>query len=147
VDAAPGETLAQALIEHDRNEKRAKPNARPARHQIRGDVAVVEDQGTIVTRAHAQKRADLVGAVAIEFTPRRSGYSVSLSDSEPDVYGSVMLPIARPSDSSEVVLPFPFRFFGNTYTTAWVNGAGNVTFGSADADPFDPHAHRCLTGW
>jgi hypothetical protein len=30
-------------------------------------------------------------------------------------------------------LPFPFTFFGQSYTTVYVNSNGNVTFGSGDA--------------
>ena len=36
--------------------------------------------------------------------------------------------------SMQRTLPFPFPFFGQTYTSLYVNNNGNVTFGSADGD-------------
>ena len=36
--------------------------------------------------------------------------------------------------STHRTLPFPFPFFGQTYTSLYVNNNGNVTFGSSDSD-------------
>lgn len=140
----PPEAFSQALLTHDRNLKRAKPGGRKPKHKKDGDVAVVVDQGTIVTRARPENRMDLLSPVSIMFVPAGDGYAVSLSNDGPDVVGGEPLEIFDPAATAEIPLGFPFPFFGQSYTSAWINGAGNLTLGAPDTDPFDPDAFRDL---
>jgi hypothetical protein len=138
----PADARSQALLAHARNEKRDKSRAGRPRHGQRDDVVVIEDNGSIVTRARAGNVFDIGRPFSIEFTPIADGFAISSSADSPDVYGTEFLDITRPDDSVEVALDFSFPFFGEEHSSVWVNGAGNLTFGAGDTDPFDPFALR-----
>ena len=92
-----------------------------------GQIAVLEDQGDL---ALLRNPIDLAGA-AVRFTPSGSGYSVTrvTLPLEPDTGTRLSL---GDDDSSRITLPFGFPFFGQTYSAAFVNSDGNVTFGQKD---------------
>jgi hypothetical protein len=138
----PSEAHSKALLTHDRNQKRDKGRVRKPKPLKRDDVVVIEDDGAIVTRARPENFFDIWSPVSIEFTPAGDGYTVTTSDEGPDVYGSQFLDIDRADETVEVPLGFAFSFFGHTYSSLWVNGAGNVTFGRGDTDPVVASAPR-----
>jgi len=92
-----------------------------------GQIAVLEDQGDL---ALLRNPIDLAGA-AVRFTPSGSGYSVTrlTLPLEPDTGTGLLL---GDDDSTRITLPFGFPFFGQTYSAAFVNSDGNVTFGQKD---------------
>ena len=49
-------------------------------------------------------------------------------------------------DSRKISLPFPFPFFGNSYTSAFVNSDGNLTFGVGDSASSDRSIGRLNAG-
>lgn len=46
----------------------------------------------------------------------------------PSGFGESFLDRNDDSSTTELTLPFPVRFYGTTYTSAWVNNNGNITF-------------------
>jgi hypothetical protein len=49
-------------------------------------------------------------------------------------------------DTRQITLPFAFPFYGQTYSTVFVNADGNLTFGSGDVSSADRNASRLLAG-
>lgn len=118
-----------------------------------GYVAVLPDDGTLVA---AQNPFDLDGRT-LTFTPLGSGYTVSAGgmgfDSVSADAGDLLNPppAGNPAnigdDGSQLVsLPFSFRFFGQSYGTAFVNSDGNLTFGQGDNASTDRSLSRFLGG-
>jgi hypothetical protein len=60
------------------------------------------------------------------------------------VVGGTILPLAD-DESVPVDLGFPFRFQNQTYSSVFVNGNGNLTFGAGDSD-FSPSIAEFLGG-
>jgi hypothetical protein len=114
---------------------------RPSAQDV-GEVAVLQDNGDLVTRAN---RLDL-GDTALRLTRNaRGGY-----DAAKTTYG-FRQPLGTPmtmadDDMKEVTLPFAFSFFGQTYDRLFVNSDGNLTFGAGDVATTDRSISRFLTG-
>ena len=106
-----------------------------------GQIAVLEDQGDL---ALLRNPIDLAGA-AVRFTPAGSGYSVTrlALPLEPDTGTRLTL---GDDDSTRITLPFGFPFFGQTYSTAFVNSDGNVTFGQKDDASTSRDVGRLVNG-
>jgi hypothetical protein len=127
-DGAGAAVMAHAE-EHARRERAGKADvgATSTSSFDVGQIAVLLDEGDL---ALLRNPMDLAGA-AIRFTPAGSGYSAARLSLplEPDTGTRLTL---GDDDSSRVALSFGFPFYGQTYTTAFVNSDGNVTFGAKD---------------
>jgi hypothetical protein len=106
-----------------------------------GQIAVLEDQGDL---ALLRNPIDLAGA-ALRFTPSGSGYSVTrlTLPLEPDTGTRLSL---GDDDSTRITLPFGFPFFGQTFSAAFVNSDGNVTFGQKDDASTSRDVGRLVNG-
>ena len=93
-----------------------------------GDVAVMEDDGTLITEPNA---FDL-RLRAFRFEPvDGESYRVIASDASFDPSGGTSLALTD-DDASLQSLGFPFTFFGEVYDSVYVNSDGNLTFGESD---------------
>src|SRR5262249_20456418 len=92
-----------------------------------GQIAVLLDEGDL---ALLRNPLDLQGA-ALRFSPTGGGYSVTrlALPLEPDTGTALAL---GDDDTRRVSLSFTFPFYGRTYTEAFVNSDGNLTFGTGD---------------
>ncbi|MFQ5742670.1 MAG: hypothetical protein ACE5HV_03660 [Acidobacteriota bacterium] len=108
-----------------------------------GDIAVIEDDGTLVS---AENPFDLAGE-AVQFSRRRNG--VRAQNSSATVSGSLGKKLALGDDDS-VWIDFPnrfsFKFFGQKYSGVFINSDGNLTFGEADFEPLPRSLARFLNG-
>ncbi len=106
-----------------------------------GQIAVLLDEGDL---ALLRNPMNLQGA-AIRFTPSGGGYSASRFSLplEPDTGTRLSL---GDDDSQRISLSFGFPFFGQTYTQAFVNSDGNVTFGVKDDASTDRNVGRLVNG-
>jgi hypothetical protein len=116
-----------------------------------GNIAVVVDNGVMVT---SRNLFDLNGR-SLRFTPvSGAAFTVSSSSStlEPD-FGPALTfgypgATAFPGDddTQEVGFVAGFPFFGNTYTSVWVNTDGNVTFGEPEFASDDRDKAKLVLG-
>src|SRR5262245_45056752 len=147
-----GAFAAMAFAQPPHSHKRTIPVVRPhgpdRESQDFGDVAVLVDNGLMVT---PRNPVDLDG-LAVRFAP--AGAHLYTVSSEPGVldpdFGSALTfgyPTATlfpgDDDTQEVSFPAGFPFFGVTYTSVWVNTDGNVTFGASEfaSDDRDKSKH------
>ena len=93
-----------------------------------GDVAVIDDDGTLITEPN---QVDL-SRRAFRFVPAASStYTVVSSDTIFDPTGGARITLSD-DDSSLQALGFFFPFFGREYNTVYLNSDGNLTFGGPD---------------
>ena len=143
IDHSPRYTRSQQLLIHHRNRHRAAAAA-PAVSQDVGDVAVIVDNGAIIVPPTTLNAFDL-DSRNIVFTPAPGGFSVASAAPGLDANFGGTLPLTD-DDSEEVPLGFAFSFFGTTYTSAWVNSDGNLTFGAGDSSSDPRDAARLIGG-
>lgn len=95
-----------------------------------GNIAVFEDNGSMVTSFHPFDLADN----AVEYRRQGSGMLAVASAVGIDANLGEPLELAD-DDTTEVALPkrFRFRFYGKPYSSIHVNSDGNLTFGQGDA--------------
>lgn len=105
-----------------------------------GEIAVIgAGNGVVGTR----NPLDLASKT-ITFTPTGAEYSLSASttssyDAAASTSGTRLT--LSDDDTESVTLPFEFHFFGGTYTSAFVNSNGTVTFGKGDVDFSGAYGH------
>ena len=106
-----------------------------------GQIAVLLDEGDL---ALLHNRMDLQGA-AIRFTPTGSSYSVARLGLalEPDTGTRLTL---GDDASQRITFSFAFPFYGRTYTEAFVNSDGNVTFEEKDDASTSRNVGRLVNG-
>jgi hypothetical protein len=106
-----------------------------------GQIAVLVDEGDL---ALLRNPMDLAGA-ALRFTPSGGGFSATRLSLplEPDTGTRLAL---GDDDSARVALSFPFPFFGQSYTAAFVNSDGNVTFVEKDDASTSRNVGRLVNG-
>ncbi len=108
-----------------------------------GDVVVIVDDGTLIQEPNP---SDASGAgyfirkkkKKLKLTKKSGGISQNLGD-----------PITLGDDDSRKVAfekGFKFKFFGSTYTSAYVNSDGNITFGQGDSASTSRDLGRALNG-
>jgi hypothetical protein len=109
-----------------------------------GNIAVLEDDGTVITQAN---RLDLTNT-SITFTPAAAGsYSVVTQAGTFDDGSGSSTPIALgDDDTSQVSLPFPFVFYGTAYTSVFLNTDGNLTFTASDVASSERNLTRIISG-
>jgi hypothetical protein len=91
-----------------------------------GEIAVLQDEGDL---ALLRRFFDLGGA-GLEWRPG-DAYTVSRVDRPVGSVAGDVLALGD-DDARAVSLPFAFPFFGRTYTRAFVNSDGNLTFEERD---------------
>lgn len=112
-----------------------------------GNIAILDDTAGVVARRNPfnlDKRT-------VRFIPSsdvlRYRYEVAgdTYDSSAALAGSVLNGIGD-DDTREVPLPFPFPFFGQRYTSVFINSDGNVSFGKGDKSITDRSLGRFTAG-
>jgi hypothetical protein len=119
-----------ALQERLRGRGPLRMLAAPAESTVQadiGDVAVIENDGTMITQANAFN----LGGRALLFRPSAAdAYRVSKTATVFSAGGS---PVPLKDDDSSVQnLGFSFPFYGRSYTSVQLNSDGNLTFVLAD---------------
>jgi hypothetical protein len=106
-----------------------------------GQIAVLVDNGDL---ARLKNTVDLQ-RTALRFRPAGGGYTLErlALPLEPDTGAALTL---DDDDSRPVALGFAFPFFGGTYTDAFVNSDGNVTFGAGDSASTSRNMGRLVNG-
>jgi uncharacterized protein (TIGR03437 family) len=111
-----------------------------------GDIAIVQDANGVVDRLN---QFNLDGNT-LTFTPTGAAqyrYSVA-TNGVPDsaTRAGTSLAALDDDDSRLVSLPFPFPFYGATYSEVYVNSDGNLTFGTADSASTERSLGRMAAG-
>jgi len=106
-----------------------------------GNIAVIEDDGSIVT---AQNPFDLT-SVTLRLSPTGTSDSYQLSQRQQTLgtsFGSRLT--LTDDDSREIAFTggFRFPFFGATYQSVFINSDGNLTFGQGDSASTDRNLSR-----
>ncbi|HXB55767.1 MAG TPA: hypothetical protein VN461_13345 [Vicinamibacteria bacterium] len=105
------------------------------------NVALLLDRGDLVVRRNP---FDL-DAASLRFAPNRGGGYDVVRLSLPLDSGGTPLSIVT-GGSAAVGLPFPFPFFGTTFTQVFVNADGSLTFGAPDTGEGEQGLARFLAG-
>ena len=107
-----------------------------------GAIAVLQDEGDLIVPPNPWD----LRSTGLRFTANAAGgYDVRQIDGA--FRSTLGNRVALTDDDSERIdVPFAFRFFGRTQTSAFVNSDGNVTFGEGDALSTERNVGRLLTG-
>jgi len=107
-----------------------------------GDIAVIEDDGSIITEA---KAFNLRGR-SFRFEPvGTSEYRVVSTSTPFDARGGSPI-ILQDDDSFLANLGFGFTFYGRAFNNVYLNSDGNLTFGEADTASTDRDLGRFFSG-
>jgi hypothetical protein len=118
-----------------------QPRAR-ARAEVNrvGDIAVLIDDGSLIVQGNP---LDLAGT-GLQFTPNAAGgYDVATTTATFRGELGQRLPLGD-DDSSEQ--PLDFSFYGDVWSSAFVNSDGNLTFGTGDNASTERSLGRVLSG-
>jgi len=107
-----------------------------------GDVAVIQDEGDIILPANA---LDLLGKGLTFARNSAGGYDIRTADAAFDRTLGTQLTLTDDA-TTNVPLGATASFFGQSYTSAWVNSDGNVTFGEGDKASTERDISRFVTG-
>ena len=107
-----------------------------------GDVAVIQDEGDIILPANA---IDLAGKGLTFARNASGGYDIRPGDAAFDRTLGTQLSLGDDA-TTNVPLGAAASFFGQSYTSAWVNSDGNVTFGEGDKASTERDISRFMTG-
>ncbi|MFN8008728.1 MAG: IPT/TIG domain-containing protein [Terriglobia bacterium] len=125
--------------------KRTALLARLGSTQDINNIAVIEDDGTMVTPFNF---FDLKGkAIRLAPVAVTGSYRVSIRQAEISTNMGTLLKLAD-DDTREVVFngTFHFPFFGGLYSSVFINSDGNITFIHGDADSTDRDLGRLNDG-
>ena len=106
-----------------------------------GQIAVIEDDGSIVT---TQNPFDLP-SLTLRLSPTGPGGSYLLSQRQETIGSNFGTAINLTDDDSREIAftgNFRFPFFGTTYLSVFINSDGNLTFGQADSASTDRNLTR-----
>jgi hypothetical protein len=124
---------------------RAATRAAPAPHAVSqdiGDIAVIEDDGTLLLARNTLDlrnvglRFERNASGGYDVTPTTAGFRQSLGR---------RLTLAD-DDTANETIPFAFGFFGRSFTSVFVNSDGNLTFDEADTASTQRGFARLLGG-
>lgn len=87
--------------------------------------------GDAICRTSQTHYLALVAATVSDLTLANDPAACEVT-TEPWIGGTSVLPLTGDDSSATVALPFPYRFYGATYTTAYVSTNGVVNFGAPD---------------
>jgi hypothetical protein len=111
----------------------------------RGQIAVIEDDGSIV---FPQNPFDLPAAT-LRLTPEGASGSYRLTQRQETIGSNFGTQVVLADDDTHQI-PFPanfqFPFFGATQTSVFVNSDGNITFGAGDSASIDRDLSRFNSG-
>jgi hypothetical protein len=147
----PGKLAAELALHADYQRRLARDIAAgkrvraagPAATSV-GDVAVIEDDGTILVPQNDLDVADH----GFQFVPQKKGGYVT-SPFEGGVDGSLGDRLALGDDDTALIsFPkgFSFRFFGKAYTSMFVQSDGNITLGEQDHESSARDLGRMIAG-
>jgi hypothetical protein len=138
------ESLARAEYYETRDHRAGfvRPVPAAGTSSDQGDVALIEDDGSIVRGVNL---FDLAGK-SIRFEPAsRASYNAAAGRTVFDPGGGTPL-VLGDDDARAVELRFLFTFYGNEYTSVWVNSDGNLTFGRPDTASSERDLTRFTAG-
>src|SRR5437867_3778660 len=135
--------LAKGLYYESKNRQRLLfAPSQPAYWADAGDVAVIEDDGSIFSQVNMFDLA----AKSLRFEPAGSGtYRVMAATNVYDPSGGTPIPLGD-DDSRSIPLAFTFAFDGTGYSSVQVNSDGNLTFVSPDPASTDRNLSRFTSG-
>jgi len=111
-----------------------------------GSIAVVEDDGTIVTPVNAFN----LDHKSVRFAPQSDGtFRVTAGRTEIDTAAAEsgsLVPLGD-DDTLEVNFGFAFPFYGQTYHSVFLNSDGNLTFTQGDVSTSERDLARLLSGF
>ncbi len=124
----------------------ATPSFASANRDI-GNIAIVEDTDGVVARQN-QFNLDLKTLQFIPTAPNAARYRFAVADGGFDLAAASGTPLAAldDDDTRQVSLPFPFPFFGATYTQVFINSDGNLTFTAGDSASTERSLGRMTAG-
>ena len=120
----------------------AVERAQPARDRDENHIAILEDtNGELILR---ENQFDLAG-IGLRFQPVNDGYTVRATN---NVFRSTLgtAVALTDDDSAQRAIPFPFRFYGQEYTSLFINSDGNMTFGEGDNASTERSTQRAAGG-
>ena len=142
-DGNPRGALLDVLWKHRSSQGRAaRLVATPRATEDVGDVAVIQDEGDLITPANL---FDL-RLSGLRYVPKApGGYDVVRTDASfrAPLGDRVLL---SDDDSAARNLSFPFTFFGTAHPVAFISSDGNLTFGEADGGTGPRTIGRLLSG-
>lgn len=115
--------------------------ARPAADRDENHIAILEDNGDLITRANPFDLANR----ALRFEPAGAGYAVTAGGAEfrQALGGALTL---GDDDSVSQTIAFPFTFYGRSFTSLFVNSDGNLTFEEGDNASTERGLNRLASG-
>lgn len=141
------ETPAERQFFHRRALKRAPRRRVAGTAAVRdiGNIAIMDDSNGVVAR---QNDFNLDGQT-LQFTLQAGAYRYAISNGGYDAAAAAAgSPLAALDDDDTrlVSLPFPFPFFGASYSQIYVNSDGNLTFTAGDSASTDRSLGRMTAG-
>jgi hypothetical protein len=112
-----------------------------------GNIAILDDSDGVVVRRNSFN----LHRRTLRFVPGTAAaqYSYQLTEDTYDASPAVLatqITSLRDDDTTEVPLPFPFPYFGKSYTSLSLNSDGNVTFGAGDGSSVARSLGRLASG-
>ena len=109
-------------------------------------IAIIDDADGVISRRNPFSLAQKT----LHFAPLSDarGYRIETPSAAPyqAVAGATALNSISDDDTRQVLLPFPFPFYGTTYSSVFVNSDGNLSFTKGDSASSDRSVARFNAG-